>query len=182
MSAVPSPFDKKLQVLADDQRRVESARARLRRADRAFVESLSGTFVGTLTELVETQAPVTVLTSSSAAIRGTIAVLGRDAIVVHSDKSAGEVLIRTTSIEGLLEHGAGHDREVANAEDRPSFSELLDRFSENLTRLAVTTTSGNRVMGTLARIGQDQVVLTLDGRGDTMTVPTSTIARVVSAK
>ncbi len=181
VTAVPSPFDNKLQALADDARRAENARARLRRADRTLVDGLSGTFVGALTELAETQAPVTVLTRTESAIRGTIAVLGSDAIVVQSDKSASDVLLRTSSIEGLLECGAGHNRTIASVADRPSFAELLDRYAADRTRFAVTLRSGNRVMGTIARLGQDQVLLALDGSGDTMTIPTWAIDQVMAA-
>ena len=181
MDPSPTHFDNKLLALADDERRAARARARLQRADRALVDGLGATFAGTLTELVETQAPVTVLTRTASAIRGTVAALGSNAIVVQSDKNANQVLIRTASIEGLLESGSGHDRSVSSIEDRPTFAELLDRLNADRTRIAVTTASGNRVMGTVDRIGQDQIVLTLDGRGDTMTIPVATIDQVVAA-
>ena len=74
VETVPSPFERGLQALTDAERRQRSAQMRLERADRSIVDGLSGTFLGTLQELLETAAPVTVLTRTEAAIRGTVRV------------------------------------------------------------------------------------------------------------
>lgn len=182
MPATPSSFDRELQALADEERRASKARARLQRADRKIMDGLSGSFVGTLIEIAETHAPVTVLTRTEAAVRGTIATVGTNVVAIRTAGSSSEVLIRIGAIEGLLESGSGHNRSNSTTSTGPTFAELLDRYSETNERIAATTTSGNTVMGTVQRVGEDQVVLSLDGSGDTLTVPTSAIDQVVTSR
>ena len=81
-----------------------------------------------------------------------------------------------------MESGSGHNRSNSTTSTGPTFAELLDRYSETNERIAATTTSGNTVMGTVERVGEDQVVLALDGSGDTLTVPTSAIDQVVTSR
>ncbi len=181
MPAAFSPFDRELQALADDERRASTARARLRRADRQIVDALSGSFLGTIVEVYETHAPVTVLTRTESAVRGTIVEVGADAIVLRTAKSRTQVLIRLASIEGLLESSAGHNRHVDPTPNGQTLIDILDRYSETNERIAVTTASGNKVMGHIDRVGNDQLVLRLDGRGDTMTIPAMAIDQVVMA-
>ena len=182
VETVSSPFERGLQALTDAERRQRSAQMRLERADRSIVDGLSGTFLGTLQELLETAAPVTVLTRTEAAIRGTVKTLGPDVVVIRTDKSGDDAIVRVTAIEGLLESSAGHNRTVSGLIDGPSFSELLDSYSETNERIAITMSSNNNVMGTIQRVGQDQLVLQLDGRGDTMTIPIAAIDQIVRAR
>lgn len=182
MSATPSAFDRELQALADEERRASNARARLQRADRKIMDGLSGTFVGTMIELAETGAPVTVLTRTEAAVRGTVATVGSDVVVIRTAGASSDVLLRISAIEGLLESGSGHDRSSSGHRSGPTFAELLDRYSETSERVAVTTASGNMVMGSVQRVGEDQLVLKLDGSGDSLTVPTTAIDQVVTSR
>ncbi len=182
MPATSSPFDRELHALADDQRRADTARARLRRADRRVVDGLSGNFLGSLVELAETGAPVTVLTRTELTIRGTIADIGNDVIVIRTAKSGTEVLLRTSAVEGLLETGVGHDRRVVEQPGSPTFVELLDRYSETHERVAVTTSSGAKSMGYILRVGEDQSILQLDGSSTAMTIPTSVIDHVMVSR
>ena len=99
MPATPSSFDRELQALADEERRASKARARLQRADRKIMDGLSGSFVGTLIEIAETHAPVTVLTRTEAAVRGTIATVGTNVVAIRTAGSSSEVLIRIGAIE-----------------------------------------------------------------------------------
>ena len=182
MNAVSSPFDRQLQVLADDERRARSARARMQNSDRKMVAALSGTFRGTLVELHETAAPVTVLTRTGASIRGTVLTVGKDVVVIRTNKSGSDACIRIEAVEALLEAGKGHDRRITESGNGPSFAELLDTYSESADRIAVTTASGNQVMGTVVRVGEDQVVLQLDGNGDAMTLRLPAIDQVVRSR
>ncbi|MFT7474275.1 MAG: sRNA-binding regulator protein Hfq [Verrucomicrobiales bacterium] len=176
-----SAFDQELAKMTDGARRSESARLRMQRSDRALAAALSGTFAGTLTELAETQAPVTVLTRNGSSIRGTIHSLGPDVVVLSPAERQHRVLIRRIAIEALLETGDGHDREVDGASTGPEMAELLDEYSVDKQRLALTMSSGNRLMGAVLRVGVDQMVIRLDGDADSMTVPLHAIDQVVMA-
>lgn len=177
-----SAFDRGLQAIADEERRAISAQHRLQRADRRMADGLSGTFLGTLVELADACAPVTVLTRTDATIRGTITAIGPDAIIVQTSKNASDVLLRRSAIVGVLEPGAGHDRTIDEIPTGPSFVALLDRFGDTNERIAVTTANSNQIMGRIERVGEDQLVITLDGHGDTMTIPIEAIDQVVKTR
>ena len=176
-----SSFDKQLNDLTDDARRTEAARERLNRSDRALAAALSGTFAGTLTELAETQAPVSVLTRSGNSIRGTVLALGPDVVVMAPAEGQNRILVRRLAIEALVEQGPGHDRQVDAISSGPELAELLDEYSVDQDRLAVTMSTGNRLMGAVQRVGIDQMTLRLDGDADTVTVPLHAIDQVVLA-
>lgn len=170
-------FDTELERLADDARRAEARRSRRQRSDRVISAELSATFFGTLTELLETQAAASVLTRSGSSIRGTIATLGPDVVVIASAASH-ETLVRVSAIEGIRQSGPGHNRAVDHIESGPQLGELLDELGENRERVALTLASGNRVMGTIDRVGFDQIVLRLDAESDCMTVPLAVVDQV----
>lgn len=182
MTTLSSSFDNRLQALADDERRARSARARQQNSDRKTVAELSGTFRGTLVELCETGSPVTVLTRSSASIRGLVLTVGTDVVAIRTSTGGSDVLVRLSVIEGLLEAGTGHNRSVPDTPSGPTFGELLDRYSESTERIAATVSSGNQVMGTVLRVGEDQIVLQLDGQGDAMTLRLDAIDHVVKSR
>lgn len=147
-----------------------------------MADGLSGNFLGSLVELAETGAPVAILTRTEATVRGIVAEVGTDSIVLRTATSANDVLLRTAAIEGLLETGSGHDRHVEAASQGASLVDLLDRYSEPNERIAVTTSSGNIVSGRVLRIGEDQLLVVLDGHGDTMTIPVDAIDQAVMAR
>jgi len=171
-------FDAELGRLADDARRAEATNQRRSRADRSVVAALSASFAGTLEELSETSAPALFLLRSGDTIRGTVGTVGRDLVTVHSSGGA-RVLLRTWAIEAVRETGAGHDRDVVEDADGPQFADALDELANDRRRLSMTLASGNRLMGVIERVGQDQVVLRLDGGADSMTVNLGAIDQVV---
>ncbi len=178
----PSQFDQKLQTLADSERRLNSVQERIQRGDRAVVAGLSGAFLGTLLELIETASPCTILTRTGSAIRGTVTTAGTEAVQIRTDKAGSDVLVRIAAIEGIIEQGSSHNRGVSEFFNGPSFGELIESFCETNDRIAVTVSSGNHVMGTPQVVGEDQLVIELDGRGDVMTVPLHAIDQVVQSR
>lgn len=171
-------FDSGLTALTDEARRAEAVAARQRRSDRKLSAALSGTFSGTLTELAETGAAVTVHLRSGHAVRGSLEALGPD-IVIVSTGDATHAVVSRLAIEGIRESGAGHDRMVDSIESGPDLAQILDTYGEGHKRIAVTLSTGNQVMGRVDRVGLDQLVLRLDGDGDSMTVPLFAIDQVV---
>jgi len=178
MAFKKSKFDAGLEALNDAARREEAARARQQREDRQLAAALSGTFAGTLVELAETGSIVTVQTRTGATIRGEITGLGPDVVMVRITDDSHAVL-RRLSIEGLREPTVGHDRHVEEITEGPELAEILDDYSNDGQRLAFTLSTGNRIMGHVDRVGLDQVIITLDGAGDTMTIPLFAIDQVV---
>ncbi len=179
MHSPPSNFDSELRSLTDHERRARSVSERRQRTDRVVLDAITSTFLGTLTELVESSAPVTVLTRNESSIRGTIESVASDVAVIRGNSGRNTVLVRLGAIEGLLEVGAIHGRRVEAPEDTRSFSDLLDAFAHSGVRVALTLSSSNRVVGRLGHIGYDQIVVTLDGSGESMTVPTAAIDQAV---
>lgn len=179
MHSSPATFDSELSSLSDHERRARSVRERRQRTDRVVLDSISSTFLGTLTELAETSAPVTVLTRNESSIRGAIEAVASDVAVISTNDAKTTVLVRVSAIEGLLEVGAIHGRRVETPADTRNFGDLLDQHAQSGMRVALALASTNRVVGRLGHVGQDQIVLTLDGSGETMTIPTSAIDQAV---
>ena len=171
-------FDSQLHALTDDARRAEAIQQRRQRSNRAMSAALSGTFLGTLTELAETGSVVTVLTRTGATIRGQIAAVGPDIVVVHAAERA-RTLIRLAAIEGLREPGVGHNRTVESISGGPELAHILDGYVGEHTRMAFTLSTGNKFMGRIDRVGLDQLVITLDGGGEAMTIPLAVVDQVV---
>ena len=173
-------FDAQLHALTDDERRAEAIKRRRRQSDRRVAAALSGTFVGTLTEIFETGSVVTVLTRSGSNFRGTIAALGPEIVVLTVGANA-QVVLRQEAIEGLREFGSGHDRTVETIAHGPELADILDQWTNENRRLSLTLSRGNTVAGQLSRVGLDQVVLVLDGDGETMTIPLAGIDQIVAS-
>ncbi len=178
MAFKKSKFDAGLEALNDAARREEAARVRQQKEDRQLAAALSGTFAGTLVELAETGSVVTVQTRTGATIRGEITGLGPDVVMLRITDDSHAVL-RRLSIEGLREPTVGHDRHVEEITEGPELAEILDDYSNEGQRLAFTLSTGNRIMGHVDRVGLDQVIITLDGDSDTMTIPLFAIDQVV---
>lgn len=173
-----SSFDSELQSLTDLERRAQAASHRLERSDRSVLDSMSGTFAGTLFEIAETAAPVTALTRTGKSVRGTVEALGDDVVVMSTNSGKNINVLRLAAIEALVEVSLGHHRASALPSDAP-FEALLERYAEQGNRLALTLSSNHRVMGTAERFGHDQLVLVLDGSGEAMTVATRAIDQAV---
>ena len=171
-------FDRALSDLTDDARR-EAARAdRQERQDRAVVAGLSATFLGTLVELCESNAPVVLVTVGGSHHRGVISLVGADVVVVATSAGHQRSLLAPAAIEAIRELGPGHSRAVHAIDDGPRMGELLDELAVD-RRVAIGTIGGNRFMGRLLRVGVDQVTLQLDGERDALTVPLAAIAEAV---
>jgi len=178
MSGEHANIDERLHTFTDDARRADAIAARRRRNDRRVAASLSGTFAGTLTELAETNATVTILTRTGSNVRGQVVGLGPNLVVLAtSDRS--RTVLQFASIHGLREPGAGHDRTIDAITDGPDLAHILDEQAEGQGRLAFTLSSGHKVIGHISRVGIDQVVVTLDGDGESMTIPLPAIDQVV---
>lgn len=175
-------FDQNLTQLTDDARRQAAAQERLKRSDRSMAAALSGTFAGTLIELAETRSPVTIRTRAADSIYGTVIGLGPDLVVISTNDKASRVIVRQSAIEALLESGTGHDRYAEPISSGPDLSGLLDDYAETSERIGLTMSTGNRFMGSVLRVGEDQIVLRLDGDADTLTVPLSAVDQVVLAR
>ena len=173
-------FDTQLNRLTDEARRENSAQERLHRSDRALAAALSGTFAGTLIDLAETRAPISVLTRTGNSIRGTVAALGPDVVVLSPASGTNRVLLRRLAIEAIIEQGPGHDRDQSITTG-PELAELIDDYSVENGRLALTMSTGNTLMGEVQFVGADQVVLRRDGDASTVTVPLHAIDQVVLA-
>lgn len=180
MNSSQATFDGELASLADTERRARSVRERRERSDRIVLDSLSSTFLGTLIDMAETQAPVTILTRNGSSNRGSITAVTANALALSTSTDDATLLIRISAIEALLEtnstpKGAVHRRHVETPSDLRSFSNMLDAYTEPDSRLALTLASKNRVIGQLEHVGQDQVTLISDGTGETLTIPTHAI-------
>ena len=172
-------FDRALTVFTDEVRRAEAIRSRSRLGNQRAVDAVSGTFLGTLTEVAENAQPVTILTENGSTHRGSVAAIGSDVLVLDPAGDDRRILLAHASIEGLREVGAGHTRRLDRAPQGATFVELLDGLAGDGVRISVLTRGGNRVRGTLVRAGDDQVTIRLDGDGDVMTMPVAALSEAV---
>lgn len=177
MTRESSNFDARLAELADEARRTEAIQARRQHDDRKLAAALSGTFAGTLTEIAETGAPVTVQMRTGGIVRGQIVSLGPNVVVLRVNESSLTVLSRL-AIEGLREVGAGHDRMIDVIDGGANLAEILDNYAQGGRRVAFTLSTGNIMMGRIDRVGIDQVVIRLDGDGESMTIPLTAVDQV----
>lgn len=177
MTRESSNFDARLAELADEARRTEAVQARRQHDDRKLAAALSGTFAGTLTEIAETGAPVTVQMRTGGIVRGQIVSLGPNVVVLRVNESSLTVLSRL-AIEGLREVGAGHDRMIDVIDGGANLAEILDNYAQGGRRVAFTLSTGNIMMGRIDRVGIDQVVIRLDGDGESMTIPLTAVDQV----
>ena len=177
MTSESSNFDARLAELADEARRTEAIQARRQHDDRKLAAALSGTFAGTLTEIAETGAPVTVQVRTGGIVRGQIVSLGPNVVVLRVNESSLTVLSRL-AIEGLREVGAGHDRMIDVIDGGANLAEILDNYAQGGRRVAFTLSTGNIMMGRIDRVGIDQVVIRLDGDGESMTIPLTAVDQV----
>ena len=172
-------FDKNLAEISDDARRAEAVRLRQQRSDRSLAAALSGTFAGTLLELAETRAAVSIRTRSGDSIHGIVTGVGPDVVIVSAGGAQQRIVLRRLAIEAIVEQGPGHNRTVEHIDTGPELAQILDEVSAERERIALTLSTGNRIAGTILRVGIDQIALRLDGDEDTLTVPLFAIDQVV---
>ena len=174
-----SPVDRALTGLTDEARRSEARTARQQRSDREILDGLSATFLGTLVDACEARALVVVVTAGGAHHRGLITAVGPDVVVMTLAGEDQRLLVAPMAIDAVREAGGVRSRSVADVGDGPRFADVLESFAGAGARLAVKTMGGNLFMGRLLQLGADQLTLTLDGDGHSLTVPLLSVAEVV---
>jgi len=173
-----TPLDDALSSFTDGTRRDEARLSRQSRADQAVVDGLSGTFRGTLVDLAEARRPVTVLTRQGAHHRGVVTTVGVDVAVLGDDLEPQRWLLALDAIEGIRCAHMARGR-TTSAVAGPNMADLLATAFDDAQRVAIMTRGGNRVIGVVDSVGEDQVSVRLDGDGDLMVVPIAIIDEVV---
>jgi hypothetical protein len=178
-----STLDRAVSAFTDDARRDEARLSRAARQDRAVAAGLSATFLGTLVELCETGTAAVVVTGMGEHHRGQIVAVGSDVVVLSSvaDRDSNtdrRTFLSPTAIDAIRETGGLHRRSVLSVPEGPRMGDLLDELGTG-SRISVGTLGGNRFMGTLLRVGADQLSLRLDGENDVLTLPLASIAQAV---
>lgn len=176
-STLTTPLDAALTDFTDGTRRDEARRNRQTLADQAVVDGLSGTFRGTLVDLAEARRPLTILTRSGAHHRGVISTVGLDVVVVGDTTNPRRLLLAIDAIEGLRAPHLGRGRTTADVAG-PHLADVLDSVFDSGQRAAITTRGGNRLMGVVDHVGQDQLTLRLDGDSDALIIAISGIDEV----
>ncbi len=165
-------LDDALVGLTDDARRIAARDARRRRSDRRVADELSSTFTGTLTALAERGDVCVVQTRAGSMLRGQLVALADRALVVEAGDH--RTLVADRAVIGIRTATPIEltDRTLRSVND---IGGLIERFAPLDTRVAALVDGGQTISGRLRAIGGDQLVLTLDGDGDTMTVPIDAI-------
>jgi hypothetical protein len=124
------------------------------------------TWVGTLRDLAEAAAVVTVTTTAGSAHRGVLVGVAADHLVVQPGNGvsvvarAAVVTVRPAVVDGSVRPAAG-DRDPASA---ARLLDVLDRWREDAAPCHVTLRDGDVVQGHLGTVGEDVVsVVTGDG-------------------
>jgi hypothetical protein len=124
-----------------------------------------GTFGGVLADLAERRAHVAVHTRSGGRHFGRIDVVGVDFVGVHG-AAGSEALVALAAVSSLRtwpgEPGTLGDRTVST---QLSLAEVLARLAGERERVMVVHEKDHALNGTLQSVGDDVVVLALDGDG-----------------
>lgn len=156
------------------------------RAREAFLRRTAGeaaTFAGTLLDLAEQGGPVLLSLAGGRRHRGRIGAVGADFVLVVTDRGA-QVLVADRGIAAVRpEAGAAPvsgDRPVALA---AGLAEALAIAAEDRPRvLVVAAGDDDGLAGELRGVGQDVLVLRLDGHGrPTAYVPVANLVEVTLA-
>ena len=118
---------------------------------------------GTLLDLAERGATVTVRTTAGGAHHGIVRLVAADFCVLAS--AAGDVWLRLDGVATVRPHAG--ERHAAATGDRPVLDlrlvEALARVAGDRPRVAIVTDGGERVAGELRAVGADVVTVRLDG-------------------
>jgi hypothetical protein len=161
--------------------RVDDA-ARRRSHERWLLQQAEeeGSFAGVVADLAERRAHVAVHTSSSCHF-GRIDVVGDDFAGVRSPAGA-EALVSLSAVSSLRTQPGEPltlgDRVVTT---RLSLADVLSRLAGDRERLMVVPRSGDALIGTLRSVGDDVVVLRLDGEAPAGTayLPLQAVCEVI---
>jgi hypothetical protein len=171
-------FTSRLAAWVADARVDEAARARSRERWLQVVAEQEATFIGILLDLAERGAAV-VLSAGGRRLHGVISGLGADFVALRPG-AGGEVLVALGAITQARTSGAAD----ATVGDRMVTSELrlvdvLAQLAADRERVRIVTSDGEVAAGRLRNVGQDVVVLRVDGDPPaTCYLPSSGVAEV----
>jgi hypothetical protein len=158
-------LDDLLQRLLDDSRADAGRDSRRRRRVLEALAEESAHLQGTLVDLCERDASLTVRTIDGQNRRGTIRLVATDFVVLATD--AGDAWIALRAVEHVrpspdeLHTPATGDRRAHDL----LFAEALARVAPDRPEIAVHGASGDAVLGRLRSAGSDLLTLELDGPG-----------------
>jgi hypothetical protein len=166
--------------------RVDDA-ARRRNDERWLLQQAAeeGTFGGVLADLAERQAHVVVHTRSGSRHFGRIDVVGVDFVAVHS-ATGSEALVAMAAVLSLRT-GPSVPRTLGDrtVSTQLTLAEVLARLAGERERVMVVHEKDHALNGTLQSVGDDVVVLALDGDGGgahgTAYVPLGAVGEVIVA-
>ena len=153
-----------LTLLLDEARADDMGAARTRERSLRRQAEEGATFRGTLLDLAERQAHVTIRTSSGRVSHGALVAVGIDFVALRAE-DRGAVCVRLGALASVrLQAGFGQG---GAAGDRSSpldlvLVDVLARLVEERARVALTT-GADVVSGELRAVGGDVVTLRLDG-------------------
>jgi hypothetical protein len=155
------------QALLDEATAGEQASARGRERWLRRQATEGATLLGTLLDLAETGAPVTVWTASDRRVEGVPVGVGPDVVVL---RHGGEhVAVRLGAVT-VVRPAPGQDA-VAATGDRPAalrlgFVDLLARLADDRPEIAVVLGTGDTIGGTLLAVGADVLTIGVGAGGD----------------
>jgi hypothetical protein len=153
------PLDRRLVALTDDVRADEAAAERRRRGALGRQAAEEGTLAGTLVDLAERGADLSLTTGPGRTVRGHVVALGHDHVVVEAaDGSAVHVALHAISLVQVApgSTATSGDRVVAR---RRSLSSVLADLHAQQRPVLVQTATGDTVAGSLHAVGVDVVAI-----------------------
>lgn len=170
----PPDGDDPFQSLLDEARTDLANESRERQRVLRQVQRESATFAGTLLDLAEQRAPVSVRTTTGATITGTVDLVGTDVVQV------GGTWLRATAVGAVRSIGTGAATGDRSPDDGgETFQGVLERLAEDRHRVALLVDGGEPLRGELVAVGEDVLTLRLEGDSRAVAyVPTTTVAGV----
>jgi hypothetical protein len=168
------------QALLDEATSGEQASTRGRERSLRRQATEEATVVGTLLDLAESGARISVSMGPGRRVEGVPVGVGSDVVVLHD---RGEhVAVRVDAI--AIVRPAPGQRVVAATGDRPAamrlrFVELLARLADARPEVAVVLDTGETLAGTLVAVGADVLTVQVGAEGD---LAYSSVARCASVR
>lgn len=151
---------------AGDERRRDAAASRARERWLRQAAAEDARFAGTVLDLAEERATVVVRTTAGTSLRGCIAAVGRDFLVVrgHGERS---VFVRFVSV-ATVRPEPGHRSAVAASERRgplpATLADVLARLAADRPRVRLGVEGASEaVCGELRAVGHDVATVRLEG-------------------
>lgn len=149
--------------LLDDARADERGAARERERWLRQAAEEGARLAGTLLDLAEQGATVTVRTTTGGSHHGPVRLVATDFCVL--DTAAGHVWVHLAGVATVRPHAA--ERHAPATGDRPVLDlrlvEALAHVADERPRLGIVTEGGDRVAGELRAVGADVLTIRLDG-------------------